>query len=379
MIRNIIFFAIILGFIFCCKNQDPYQGEYIELSFEEMLTFGQPDSLSESTVNYAREVRLGPGGRIYVADAGVSKIKVYSSEGNLVSSFGKRGRGPGEITDIQGFAVTDSTVLTWDQNMQRISIFGLNGKLKTVKNLKGSPFPMHIYPLENSYLALHEENKNLDKYNTVRLGHIYSADFSTPQANFLRVENINENIEKISEILGGWYGSLHIVTNQEFIFVPFIYGGKIYKYAKTNNGWQQVDTYDGLNRQTPFSLMEETNGKRKPDAAISSIYRSEDISFIGHNWSRGLFKYDGYIFHFVFTDIKEKRVFGVELYNEDMNPIGFTPIKSIPITNQEDNALVWGVEDVDKNGNFYFLQRNDEGMQVRVMQVNHEDLERLVQ
>lgn len=95
MFRNLGYLSLILCFFLSCESNDPYQGEYIDLSFEEKLTLGQPDSLSESTLHYVRDARLGPDGKIYVADAGVTKIKVYSQTGEFVNSFGKREEVPG--------------------------------------------------------------------------------------------------------------------------------------------------------------------------------------------------------------------------------------------------------------------------------------------
>lgn len=377
MIPQKLLTLLLISFSFLsCENKDPYQGEYIELSFEQKMVIGQPDSLSESTIHYSRDLRLGPDGNIYVADAGVSKIKVFSPTGKLVNSFGRRGRGPGELTGIKGFTVSDSTVVVWDQNIQRITIFGLDGKLRTVHNFKGLPAPMRIYPMENSYLALYSDYYG-EQLKKTQLAHIYSADFSKQKANFLFLDDVNENIEKISTILTLLFGSVHVQNSRKFLFVPIIYGGNIYEYSKTSKGWQQTHIYQGLNRQTPFSIIDEDDSERKPDVTGSSIYLPEDVSYIGHNWSMGLLKYNGYIFHFTFSDINDKRVFGVELYDRDMNPVGYAPIESIPITNEEGNALVWTVEDVDKKGNFYFLQRDEKGMIIRVMQINDEDLEQL--
>ncbi|NGP87287.1 6-bladed beta-propeller [Fodinibius halophilus] len=368
----IVFFLIVS----CGSPDDPYAGEYIELSFEERLTFGQPDSLSKSTIHYARDLRLGPAGRIYVADAGVSKIKVYSPEGKLVNSFGKRGRGPGELTGIKGFAVTDSTVLVWDKNIQRMSIFGLDGQLRTVRNFEGLPSPMYLYPFRNSYLALHGDGHYGNQFSKTRLGHIYSSDFSDRKKDFLILDEVNEHFEDISQLLLTRFGNILIQDNQKFLFIPIIYNGNIYEYSKNSSSWGKEHSYKGLNQQLPYSIVENGN-ERKPDGRISSVNISKDIQFIAHNMSRGLLKYNGYLFHFTFSDIDDKRVLGVEVYDENVSPIGYSPIKSIPISNERDNYLSWSVEEVDENGNFYFLQRNDKGMQVRVMQVNHEDLERL--
>lgn len=359
-----------------CKNEDPYKGEYIDLSFKQKVAIGQPDSLSVSTINYAKDARVGPAGNIYVADAGIARIKVYSPTGELLNSFGRRGRGPGEFTDIRGFAVTDSTVLVWDQGIQRMTIFGLDGQLHAVHNLKGVPTPMHIYPLKNSFLILHGD-KYGRHFKKARLAHIYSADFSKSEIKFLTLDDVNNNIENLSELIMDGEGSVLIQNNHRFLYVPFIYGGNIYEYSKTSEGWQQTHIYKGLNRQKPFSMIKKGDSKRKADGSISSIFSSRNKSFIAHNWSRGLFKYNGYIFHFTFSDIMRKRVFGVEVYDKHLDPVGYAPIKSIPITNKKGNALVWGVDDVDKNGNFYFVQHNDEGTKIRIMQINQEDLKKL--
>lgn len=136
--------------------------------------------------------------------------------------------------------------------------------------------------------------------------------------------------------------------------------------------------FEELNQQKPYSLIEDDDG-RKPDGSLSSVHLAEDKQYVAHNMSKGLFRYNGYIFHFTFSDINDKRVFGVEVYDKNVSPIGYASIKSIPLTNKEDNHLNWFVEDVDENGNFYFLQETNKGRKIRVMQINDEDLKRLTE
>jgi|GEM_PF-1184009 len=376
MTRRLAVTLIALVMIGCNKSKEPYHGKSIDLSFEEKRTFGQPDSLSESTIHYAREARLGPNGNIYVADAGVSKIKVYSPSGKFVNSFGKRGRGPGEFTGIRGFAVTDSTVLAWDQDLQRMTVFGLDGKLRAVHNFEGVVSPMRIYPMKNSYLIFHAENRNPNKIKKTRLAHIYPSEPTKQIADFLTINDVEENIEYISRMLLVGYGNILIQNNQQFVFVPYIYNGNLYQYSKTAEGWQQTRVFEGLNQQTPYSLVEEGD-KRKADVSISAVDLAKDREFVIHNLTKGLFKYNGYIFHFVLSDISNSRVFGVEIYDKNVSPVGFAPIKSIPITDKEGNFIDWTVEAVDKKGNFYFLQETDKGRKIRVLSLTESDWEKL--
>ena len=363
---------------FCgCNKTNPYQGEYIDISFKEKVTFGKSDSLSKSTIYKARDARLGPKNNIYVADAGVAKVKVYSPSGELVNSFGKRGRGPGELTSIKGFAVTDSTVLVWDQNLQRMTIFGLDGGFRKVHNFEGLPSPMNIYPLRDSYLAIHGDQLHGGQLGKINLGHTYSAEFSERREGFLTLDHVNEGFEKISRLLLTRPGNTLIYSSNHFLYVPTIYNGTIFEYKRDTGGWQKEKNHKGLNQQLPYSIVEEGDS-RKPDGRMASVSTSKDKKFIAHNMSRGLLRYRDYIFHFTFTDIENKRVFGVEVYSKNVRPLGYAPIKSIPISNEPNNFLNWSVEAVDKKGNFYFLQRDDNGPTVQIMKINNQDLNSLV-
>lgn len=74
--------------------------------------------------------------------------------------------------------------------------------------------------------------------------------------------------------------------------------------------------------------------------------------------------------HFTFCDFGAERVFGVEVYDKELNPVGYAPIESIPITNKSDNFLQWFVEDMDRKGNFYLRERYRDGSRIRVIHID---------
>lgn len=70
-----------------------------------------------------------PDGRILVANSGTFELRVYSPEGQHLSSFGAEGDGPGEFRSLWRIDVVggDSTYV-WDQRAMRVSVLDLDGR-----------------------------------------------------------------------------------------------------------------------------------------------------------------------------------------------------------------------------------------------------------
>ena len=61
---------------------------------------------------------------LYVSEEGNNRVSVFTSEGQLVTSFGRRGKGPGEFDDPRGLAVDNSGVVyVCDSGNNRVQLF----------------------------------------------------------------------------------------------------------------------------------------------------------------------------------------------------------------------------------------------------------------
>lgn len=93
---------------------------------QRLWTIGGDQQLAGDAVLYGSlEVKVGPGGEVFVLDLGDLAIKHFTAEGAFVRSYGNgQGQGPGEFTAVTDFSVVRSGEL-WvaDDSNGRISVF----------------------------------------------------------------------------------------------------------------------------------------------------------------------------------------------------------------------------------------------------------------
>lgn len=81
--------------------------------FEPVVTLGGANEEAESFFDVPRTgLAFGPSGQIHVLDAGNRRVRVFSSSGAPVRSFGREGEGPGEFQFPASLAVDSSGTIT---------------------------------------------------------------------------------------------------------------------------------------------------------------------------------------------------------------------------------------------------------------------------
>ncbi|MCL4499952.1 MAG: 6-bladed beta-propeller [Chloroflexi bacterium] len=69
-------------------------------------------------------------GKLYVTDAGDHDVKVFSTDGKLLTRFGKPGNKPGELLFPHGITADDNSIFVVDSNNSRVQVFDKNGRFK---------------------------------------------------------------------------------------------------------------------------------------------------------------------------------------------------------------------------------------------------------
>lgn len=104
---------------------------------------------------------VGKNGQIYILDSGNSRIQCFSKEGKFLFGFGRRGQGPGELSNnaCKIKILSDGNIYVIDNSQRRINVYNQEGKFLYLA--KTSAWYNDIVSLNNTYYLsniLLEEN-----------------------------------------------------------------------------------------------------------------------------------------------------------------------------------------------------------------------------
>ena len=131
--------------VFCVDNVDHTVRKYNQHG-DLLLTIGSVDRPNNEggPFNKPTDLALGENGDIYVTDGyGASRVHRFTSNGELIQSWGKPGTGPGEFNLPHGVWVYKRRVYVADRQNFRVQIFSTEGEY--VAEWRGLERPCDVY------------------------------------------------------------------------------------------------------------------------------------------------------------------------------------------------------------------------------------------
>lgn len=115
----------------------------IDANVTPRYTVGKVDSGDWEMFGSINAVAFDAGGRLFILDAGNRRIAQVGSDGKLVRSIGRIGRGPGEFSRPVGLAVTkDQHLVVFDAGQSAFSVFDTAGRfIRTFRPPFGRWYP----------------------------------------------------------------------------------------------------------------------------------------------------------------------------------------------------------------------------------------------
>jgi hypothetical protein len=110
------------------KNPAPPDGSPRSLTLQHELIIGEDDTDPNSMFSELRSILVDDQENIYALDMKEIKIKVYDKTGKFLRSFGKKGKGPGEIeVPIRMEMNRAGNIVIDDMGNNKLLFYGLDG------------------------------------------------------------------------------------------------------------------------------------------------------------------------------------------------------------------------------------------------------------
>jgi|GEM_PF-2230190 len=313
----------------CSQSDNPQPGELeFAASLEKVVELKSDEDVEDSWILRPTELAVDDQDRVYVLDQKRKFIQQFDPEGNFIRAIGTEGRGPGEFDDLYAI-FADSIILGYDRSAKTMSKFSIDGDFQTSYTIQGIYGDTKIYRVRDQYLLFHMNfSNNLDDFHGLR---VYDQNFEMVGEPQLHASEIYPDFnEEISYQVSSTYVNIHFVDEGRFLVAPTTYSGQIFEYTynSRNNIWEQARTINGVEIEEAY---ERLPNRENADMLFFSAGSSEAMAFKIHGQSQFISQLsDGRFVHFVRRDVGKTRQYGVELYTENLDYLGYSVLKTDP-------------------------------------------------
>lgn len=371
--KPIIFFSVAAFLLSECTTKKK-EWKTINAELETELVIGLDSTVYLTDPEF---LVLDSNNNIIVADRRKSELFVFNEQGKILQTIGERGPGPAEFRDITGMTINArDEIIVLDRNSQILKKFSIAGE-----HLKSYVLPS---PITTKAEFRHWNDKHLLFYIRPNLElsqnyilHLYSKKFDNVVAESIPAQGLDSISEDLIPLFIHGIGS-QLISGNSLFYVPPMYNGYIYEYALSEDGKmvEFIRKYEGYSHKKPITVVSANSEANSRYSDIRIFGPAGTINILLHNQTKGLFQLKGgKIVHFTYIENEKgtKRTFGIELYNEKMEPLGYAPIYSKKYSSEPDanNLLSWEVVWKDEKDRFYIVD-TEKVPKVRVVSLEYE-------
>jgi len=346
----------------------------INYSLNEIVRIGDDAQITNNEILFAfpNAVMVDDEENIYVSDQRLNKIKKFTKEGEFITSFGERGRGPGEFVDLSVVFLDSSNegeLVVFDRTMLRASTFSLEGDhLATHKSPSEdiiSPWMGRADSAGNYFLLYRmlpvipdqprPENDNLV--------HVFSSGFAENRVSVADASLFGDlDSYFIERFVGGpQTGIIEILPDDRLVVAPFLYQGSVYIYGGSN--WENKMILESSNEVE--KVYEQVNAGNAPDYAVRIGTPRGAVAAIVYSTAIGVHAVgDKYLaLYTAKIDDNSSEEVGVSLFDIDSGDfLGYTKIDELSQLETGDRITPgWNIQIMNyNNGKLFILDRRSE-------------------
>lgn len=348
-------------------------GQDISYDLTEVVRIGDDAQISNDDILFAfpSAVMVDDEENIYVSDQRLNKIKKFTKEGEFITSFGERGRGPGEFVELSAVFLDSSNegkLVVFDRTMLRASTFSLEGEhLATHKSPSDdiiSPW-MGKADSKGNYFFLYRMPVIPDqpRPENDNLVHIFSSGFAENRVSVADASLFGDlDNYFIERFVGGpQTGIIEIMSDDRLVVAPFLYQGSVYIYGGSN--WENKMIFESSNEVE--KVYEQVNAGNAPDYAVRIGTPRGAVAAIVYSTAIGVHDVNGkYLaLYTAKIDDNSSEEVGVTLFDIDSGDfLGYTKIDELSqLETGERITPGWNIQIMNyNNGKLFILDRRSD-------------------
>ena len=195
--KYLLFTCIILMIIGCSQNQDDSSKQPDKITMVSVDTLFTFTDFETHNIAQPTEIAILENGSMAIVDFDQKQISLVSKSGDLITTFGREGRGPGEFIRIDNLFVTDDVIHVIDTNQNMISKFDTEGNfikghtyksaaiLKEVTAIGSTKYVIATGGIDSTLLSVTDFKTDSNFY------------FGTPKGESIEVVNLQESLNQL--------------------------------------------------------------------------------------------------------------------------------------------------------------------------------------
>lgn len=125
----------------------------IDIKFTKKLTIGEDTDNINYIFGTINDITIDNDLNIYILDRSSCTVKKYNKNGRYITTFGGKGKGPGEFMHPRRMAINNKgEIYVTDDGIKRVTVFDKTGMLKKTKNFNFRPFDITIDENDNIFI-----------------------------------------------------------------------------------------------------------------------------------------------------------------------------------------------------------------------------------
>ncbi len=218
--KYLLFTCIILMIIGCSQTQDDSSKQPDKVTMVSVDTLFTFTDFETHNIAQPTELAILENGSVAIVDFDQKQVSLVSKLGDLITSFGREGRGPGEFIRIDNLFVTDDVIHVIDTNLNMISKFDTEGNfinghayksaaiLKEVSAIDRTKYIIATGGVDSTLLSVTDFNTDSTFY------------FGTPKGESIEVVDFQESLNQLKngEIPGLYKNMVTLRTDNDHIY-----------------------------------------------------------------------------------------------------------------------------------------------------------------